>query len=31
VSFAAYLTVVVYFLVPRGADSDTYISARHWW
>jgi uncharacterized membrane protein len=31
VSFAAYLTVVVYFLVPRGADSDTEITARHWW
>jgi uncharacterized membrane protein len=30
VSFAAYLTVVVYFLVPRGADSDTQLSARHW-
>ncbi|MGA2759016.1 MAG: TMEM175 family protein [Candidatus Cybelea sp.] len=30
VSFAAYLAVVVYFLVPRGADSDTHISARHW-
>jgi len=30
VSFAAYLLVVVYFLVPRGADSDTHISARHW-
>lgn len=31
VSFAAYLTVVIYFLVPRGADSDTQITARHWW
>jgi uncharacterized membrane protein len=31
VSFAAYLTVVVYFLVPRGADSDTQITARRWW
>ena len=31
VSFAAYLTVVIYFLVPRGADSDTQITARRWW
>jgi hypothetical protein len=30
-SFAAYLLIVVYFLVPRGADSDTQITARHWW
>jgi uncharacterized membrane protein len=30
VSFAAYLMVVVYFLVPRGADSDTHIAARRW-
>ena len=30
VSFGAYLAIVVYFLVPRGADSDTPLSARHW-
>jgi uncharacterized membrane protein len=30
VSFGAYLAVVVYFLVPRGADSDTPLSARRW-
>jgi uncharacterized membrane protein len=30
VSFAAYLAIVVYFLVPRGADSDTPLSARNW-
>ncbi len=29
-SFALYLTIVVYFLVPRGADADVYLSARHW-
>jgi uncharacterized membrane protein len=29
-SFALYLTVVAYFLVPRGADSDTPLSARRW-
>jgi uncharacterized membrane protein len=30
VSFGLYLAVVVYFLVPRGADSDTPLSARRW-
>jgi uncharacterized membrane protein len=30
VSFAAYLAIVVYFLVPRGADSDAPLSARTW-
>jgi uncharacterized membrane protein len=30
VSFGAYLALVIYFLVPRGADSDTPISARRW-
>jgi uncharacterized membrane protein len=30
VSFAAYLAIVIYFLVPRGADSDHPISARRW-
>jgi uncharacterized membrane protein len=30
VSFGAYLALVLYFLVPRGADSDTPISARRW-
>jgi uncharacterized membrane protein len=29
-SFAAYLAVVIYFLVPRGADSDNPLSARNW-
>jgi uncharacterized membrane protein len=29
-SFALYLAVVVYFIVPRGADSDISLSARHW-
>jgi uncharacterized membrane protein len=29
-SFALYLLVVAYFLVPRGADSDNAISARRW-
>lgn len=29
-SFALYLAVVAYFLVPRGADSDTPLSARRW-
>jgi hypothetical protein len=28
VSFAAYLLVVIYFLVPRGADSDNPLTAR---
>jgi uncharacterized membrane protein len=30
VSFALYLAVVAYFLVPRGADSDHPLSARKW-
>jgi uncharacterized membrane protein len=30
VSFAAYLALVIYFLVPRGADSDSPLSARRW-
>lgn len=30
VSFGAYLALVIYFLVPRGADSDSPISARRW-
>jgi uncharacterized membrane protein len=30
VSFAAYLAIVIYFLVPRGADSDMPLSARRW-
>jgi uncharacterized membrane protein len=30
VSFALYLIVVAYFLVPRGADSDNPLTARHW-
>jgi uncharacterized membrane protein len=30
VSFAAYLAIVIYFLVPRGADSDSPLSARRW-
>ncbi len=29
-SFALYLLVVVYFLIPRGADSDVSLSARRW-
>ena len=29
-SFALYLAVVVYFFVPRGADSDVTLSARRW-
>lgn len=29
-SFGAYLAIVVYFLIPRGADSDMPISARRW-
>ena len=29
-SFALYLAVVAYFLIPRGADSDTPLSARRW-
>jgi hypothetical protein len=30
VSFGLYLALVIYFLIPRGADSDTSLSARHW-
>lgn len=30
VSFGLYLAIVVYFLVPRGADSDAPLSARRW-
>jgi uncharacterized membrane protein len=30
VSFALYLSVVGYFLIPRGADSDHPLSARRW-
>jgi len=30
VSFGLYLAVVVYFLIPRGADADVSLSARHW-
>ena len=30
VSFGAYLALVVYFLIPRGADSATPLSARQW-
>jgi uncharacterized membrane protein len=29
-SFALYLAIVIYFLVPRGADSDNALSARRW-
>lgn len=29
-SFGLYLAIVVYFLVPRGADSDNPLTARHW-
>ncbi len=29
-SFGAYLAIVIYFLVPRGADSDAPLSARRW-
>jgi uncharacterized membrane protein len=29
-SFALYLAVVVYFLVPHGADADITLSARRW-
>jgi uncharacterized membrane protein len=29
-SFALYLAVVAYFLIPRGADSDAPLSARRW-
>ncbi len=30
VSFALYLAIVIYFLVPRGADSDHPLTARRW-
>ena len=30
VSFALYLLIVIYFVVPRGADSDNPLTARHW-
>ncbi|MBV8724431.1 MAG: DUF1211 domain-containing protein [Candidatus Eremiobacteraeota bacterium] len=30
VSFALYLVVVIYFLVPRGADADVSLTARRW-
>jgi uncharacterized membrane protein len=30
VSFGAYLAIVIYFFVPRGADSDHPLSARRW-
>jgi uncharacterized membrane protein len=30
VSFALYLSIVGYFLIPRGADSDHPLSARRW-
>ncbi len=30
VSFGAYIAIVIYFIVPRGADSDAPISARRW-
>ena len=29
-SFALYVAIVAYFLVPRGADSDLPLSARRW-
>ncbi|HEY6326398.1 MAG TPA: TMEM175 family protein [Candidatus Cybelea sp.] len=29
-SFALFLLVVVYFLIPRGADSDVSLTARRW-
>jgi uncharacterized membrane protein len=29
-SFAAYLAIVIYFIVPRGADSDHPLTARRW-
>ncbi len=29
-SFALYLIVVAYFMVPRGADSDNPLTAREW-
>ncbi|MBV9232414.1 MAG: DUF1211 domain-containing protein [Candidatus Eremiobacteraeota bacterium] len=30
VSFGLYLVVVLYFLVPRGADADVSLTARRW-
>ncbi len=30
VSFGLYLAIVIYFIVPRGADSDNPLTARHW-
>ncbi len=30
VSFGLYLALVIYFLIPRGADSDVSLSARRW-
>ncbi|MBV8066917.1 MAG: DUF1211 domain-containing protein [Candidatus Eremiobacteraeota bacterium] len=30
VSFGLYLVVVMYFLVPRGADADHMLTARRW-
>ena len=30
VSFGLYLIVVMYFLVPRGADADVSLTARRW-
>jgi len=29
-SFALYLAIVAYFLVPRGADADNPLTARRW-
>jgi uncharacterized membrane protein len=29
-SFGAYLAIVVYFAIPRGADADVPLSARRW-
>jgi uncharacterized membrane protein len=30
VSFAAYLALVIYFFIPRGAEEDALLSARRW-
>jgi uncharacterized membrane protein len=30
ISFAVYLALVVYFIVPRGTDADATLSARRW-
>ncbi len=30
VSFGAYVAIVIYFLVPRGDDSDAPLAARRW-